>query len=99
MLFLVRMEVDWPKDMDPEAGRALVEAERTYSQRLQRYGKWRHLWRIAGVFGNVSVFDVDSHDELHEILSNLPFFPYLNIEITPLARHPSRIDAPPAAPP
>ncbi|WAM54016.1 muconolactone Delta-isomerase family protein, partial [Vreelandella venusta] len=32
--------------------------EKAYSQELQRQGKWRHLWRIAGSYANVSIFDV-----------------------------------------
>jgi muconolactone D-isomerase len=37
------------------------------------------------------VFDVESNDELHNILSNLPLFPFMKITVTPLARHPSSI--------
>ena len=62
------------------------------SQELQRSGKWRHLWRIAGRYSNISVLDVENHDELHAILSSLPLFPFMEITVTPLARHPSAID-------
>ena len=47
---------------------------------------------IAGLYSNISVFDVESHDELHAILSELPLFPFMKISVTPLARHPSAID-------
>ena len=57
----------------------------------QRAGKWRHLWRIAGRYANISVLDVKDHDELHAILSSLPLFPYMQIVVMPLARHPSAI--------
>ena len=40
---------------------------------------------------NYSVFDVASHDELHNTLSQLPLFPYMQITVTPLAKHPSSI--------
>jgi len=36
---------------------------------------------------------VDSHDELHRILSALPLFPYMDIHVTPLAVHPSDVNA------
>lgn len=94
-LFLVTMRVDWPRDMDEGEARRLTEAERAYAARLQREGTWLHLWRVAGVFGNVSVFDVESHEALHEVLAGLPFFPFLTIEVTPLARHSGRIEDPP----
>ncbi|MFC7658226.1 muconolactone Delta-isomerase family protein [Pseudonocardia benzenivorans] len=49
-----------------------------------------HLWRIVGKHSNISVFDVRSSDELHEILWTLPLFPFMTIDVTPLAAHPSR---------
>ena len=58
---------------------------------LQRQGKWRHLWRVAGRYANISVFDVADHDELHAILSSLPLFPFMDITVTAIARHPSAI--------
>ena len=36
----------------------------------------------------MSVLDVASPDELHELLSGLPLFPYMDIRVTALARHP-----------
>lgn len=92
MLFHVTMDVRIPHDADPEAVGELKRREKERAQELQREGRWRHLWRVAGRYANVSVFDVDSIDELHEILSDLPLFPYLEIDVTPLARHPSAID-------
>ncbi|HQT74329.1 MAG TPA: muconolactone Delta-isomerase family protein [Acidiphilium sp.] len=46
---------------------------------------------MAGAYANFSVFDVPDHDTLHDILSTLPLFPFMTIEVTPLARHPSAI--------
>jgi muconolactone D-isomerase len=91
MLFHVRMDVRIPQDLDPGLRAETIARERTYAQELQRSGKWAHLWRIVGEYSNYSVFDVDSNDELHELLSNLPLFPYMDIAVTPLARHPSDI--------
>jgi muconolactone D-isomerase len=59
---------------------------------LQRSGKWRHLWRIAGLYSNISIFDVENHDELHATLSGLPLFPFMEMTVTPLARHPSAVE-------
>lgn len=58
---------------------------------MQRAGTWVHLWRIAGQYSNISVFDVADHDQLHTLLSTLPLFPFVQIEVLPLARHPSAI--------
>ncbi|EME67158.1 MULTISPECIES: muconolactone Delta-isomerase [Rhodococcus] len=90
-LFHVRMDVDIPRDLDPEVRAETVAREKAYSQELQREGKWREIWRIVGKYSNISIFDVGSADELHEILWNLPLFPYMNIEIMPLTKHGSDI--------
>ena len=91
MLYLVHMVVDIPKDMPADEAAKLKEVEKNYSQDLQRDGRWSELWRVVGQYANYSVFDVDGNAELHEILSNLPLFPYMSITVTPLAPHPSRI--------
>ena len=93
MLFHVRMDVKIPHDLDPEVRAETVAREKAYSQELQRAGKWPHIWRIAGEYSNFSVFDVGSNDELHDLLSGLPLFPYMDISVTPLATHPSDVNA------
>ena len=92
MLFAVRMDVDLPHDLDPAVRDEVVTRERAYSQELQSGGEWTHIWRIVGRYSNLSVFDVASNDRLHEILSGLPLYPYMTIEVTPLATHPSAIE-------
>ena len=92
MLFHVRMDVSIPRDLPADARADLLAREKAYSQALQSSGKWRHIWRIAGEYANVSILDVADNDELHEILSGLPLFPFMEITVTPLARHPSAID-------
>ncbi len=91
MLYHVRMDVHPPRDLDPAAFEALKAAERARAQELQRAGTWLHLWRIAGEYANISIFDVADHDALHAILSGLPLFPFMSVAVTPLARHPSAI--------
>ncbi|MDE1184804.1 muconolactone Delta-isomerase [Paraburkholderia sp.] len=91
MLFLVHMLVQIPVDADKAFTDRLKAEEKAFSQKLQTEGKWRHLWRVAGQYANYSVFDVESNDELHNLLSALPLFPYMAIDVTPLAQHPSAI--------
>jgi muconolactone D-isomerase len=91
MLFLVRMEVNIPHDLPAQLANDIKGREKAYSQDLQRDGRWRHIWRVAGEYANYSVFDVSSNDELHALLSELPLFPYMTMRVTPLARHPSAI--------
>jgi muconolactone D-isomerase len=91
MIYLVRMQVELPSTLSPAQAQDIKKREREYAQTLQREGRWVHLWRVVGQYANYSVFDVDSNDTLHELLSALPLFPYMKIEVTPLARHPSAI--------
>ena len=91
MLFAVRMDVEIPHDMDPGERAETLAREKAYSHQLQRSGKWPHIWRLVGQYSNLSIFDVADNGELHDILSNLPLFPYMKIAVTPLAAHPSDV--------
>jgi len=91
MLFHVKMTVKLPVDMDPAQAAKLKAEEKELAQRLQHEGKWRHLWRIAGHYANYSVFDLGCVEELHDTLMQLPLFPYMDIEVNGLCRHPSSI--------
>ena len=93
MLFHVEMEVRLPPDMPEKLANELKSTERARAQELQQSGTWRHLWRVAGRYANVSVFDVADAAELHELLSSLPLFPFMKITVTALCRHPSSIHA------
>ncbi|GGJ05107.1 muconolactone Delta-isomerase [Halopseudomonas pertucinogena] len=91
MLFKVEMKVNIPHDIDADVINEIKAREKAYAQDLQRQGKWRHLWRVAGSYANVSIFDVADNAELQELISNLPLFPYMDITVAPLCRHPSSI--------
>jgi muconolactone D-isomerase len=91
MLFHVRMDVQLPPAMPAAQADELKKTERELAQSLQRSGKWRHLWRIAGQYANVSLFDVADIEELHGLLTSLPLFPYMQIQVMPLCRHPSSV--------
>lgn len=91
MLYMVQMNVNIPADLPAETAAAIKAEEKAYSQALQRDGRWAHLWRVVGEYANVSIFDVPGNEELHDILSKLPLFPYMEIKVTPLAKHPSAI--------
>lgn len=93
MLYHVRMDVRIPHDMDPEVKADLVAREKAFAQDVQHSGRWPHLWRVVGEYANVSIFDVESNDALHDLLAGLPLFPYMDITVTPLAVHPSDVNA------
>lgn len=93
MLFQVEMKVNVPSpaEVDPARFEEIKAREKAYAQRLQEDGRWRHLWRHVGLYSNTSIFDVESNAALHELLTGLPLFPFMDIKVVPLCRHPSSI--------
>lgn len=91
MLFCVKMTVNIPLDMDPAILDDIKTREKNRAIDIQKSGKWPHLWRVTGKYSNISIFDVESNDELHELLMSLPLFPYMDIEVTAMSKHPSSI--------
>jgi muconolactone D-isomerase len=85
------MIVNIPADMPAEKAERLKADEKKRFQELQLAGQWRHIWRVVGHYANVSVLDVDSPARLHELLLSLPLFPFMQIKVTPLCRHPSSV--------
>lgn len=91
MLFLARMDVQFPPHLSAEDVTRMQGLEKEYSQALQREGRLASIWRVVGEYANYSVFDVESNDELHQILSSFPMYPFMKIKVTPLAKHPNSI--------
>ena len=91
MIFMVEMQVNLPVDMPAAQADKLKADEKALAQKLQQDGQWVNLWRVVGRYANVSIFDVESNDALHQLLSSLPLFPYIDVKVTALARHPSAI--------
>ena len=92
MLFKVEMTVNIPSSLPKAEADEIKAKEKAYSQHLQREGKWLHIWRVAGLYANVSIFDVADNQELHDLLTALPLYPYMDISVQALCRHPSAID-------
>lgn len=89
MLFKVEMDVNIPLGFDPAEAVRLKAEEKARFQELQANGSWRHIWRVVGQYANVSIFDVASNTELHDILMSLPLYPFMTVRVVPLCRHPS----------
>jgi muconolactone D-isomerase len=89
MEFLVRQSNRMPSD---EASQQLREQlrvlERKRAQDLRDAGVLRRLWRVPGTRDAIGLYEADDVTILHEALSSLPMFPWLDITIEPLAMHP-----------
>jgi muconolactone D-isomerase len=85
--FLVEITVHWPPSGDPVVKESLVAAETARSEELVAAGLLKRLWRKPGSWANIGLWEAADATELHEALSSLPFFPWLEIDVRPLARH------------
>ncbi len=95
MEFLVRIETEWPPEADPDGFAQLTAAERARARELAEAGVIRRLWRTPGRRANWGLWEADDATALHAAVSSLPLFPWLRVEVHPLALHPSD-PAPPA---
>ena len=89
MEFLVSIQVEYPAEGDAEQLDRLTQAERARAKELTDAGALKRIWRVPGRRANWGLWEAADATELHSLLSSLPFFPYLNIEVMPLALHPS----------
>ena len=94
MEFLVQIQVSLPADMPPDDRERLVEQERSRGLALKRSGVIVRIWRIPGRTANVGIWRAEDATALHEAIASLPLFPWLDANVTPLARHPLESDGP-----
>ena len=87
MEFLARIEQNISPDMDPAQLADVKLAEKVRGQELADAGTLRRIWRLPGRRAVMALYDVASIDELHEVISSLPLFPWLEVTITPLGTH------------
>ena len=89
MEFLVSISVNLPHDL-PEPERAeLQRLELERARVLLAQGVIGGLWRIPGERRNVGVWQAADATHLHELISSLPLFPWVQARVTPLATHPA----------
>ncbi|MFC5749880.1 muconolactone Delta-isomerase [Actinomadura rugatobispora] len=92
MEFLVNIKIEWPADGDPERWARIVAEERAMAARLAEAGHLVRIWRVPGRRENWGVWRASSASELHEILSGLPVWPWMDLTVHPLAWHPADPD-------
>src|SRR6185295_4400521 len=87
--FLVEMQVGWPPDGDPEQKKMLIEGEHKRAVELAKAGILKRLWRVPGRWANFGLWEAPDATELHKAISSLPFYPWLDVKVHPLAKHPN----------
>ena len=94
MEYLVNIEIGWPADGDPDELARLVAAERIRGKELGDAGIIRRMWRSPGRRANWGIWEAEDATALHAAISSLPFFPWLEVEVIPLAAHPNDPERP-----
>ncbi len=91
MVFVVEMDVRLPGSWSEDKIADYLKREKEASQKWQKSGEWKYLWRVAGRYSNISVIEAESPEHLHEIVGSLPLFPYMDIKVTNVCKHPNAI--------
>ena len=89
MLFMVRIKVELPGEMNPAKVKALGDAEADRAIELIQAGRMRKVWRIVGERANFSIWEADSLEDFHADISSLPLHPWMTVEVTPMVEHPA----------
>jgi muconolactone delta-isomerase len=90
--FLVQIEIALPPDLDADTLAALGEAEARRGVELQDAGTIERIWRVPGRRANVGIWRAADADALHAAIASLPMWPYMDVSVTVLARHPLEQD-------
>jgi muconolactone D-isomerase len=85
--FLVQIQVDFPPDMPQELLADVLDREFRRGKELQQAGRILRIWRIPGRRANVGIWQGDDADAIHDAISSLPAFPWIDARVTPLATH------------
>jgi muconolactone D-isomerase len=87
MEFLVEVDVALPADLDEARRSDLLAAELARGSALAEAGVLRAIWRVPGRLANRAIWSAPDATALHEALVSLPLWPYMDVAVTPLARH------------
>jgi muconolactone D-isomerase len=58
------------------------------AKELREAGILIRLWRVPGTRDAIGLYEAEDATVLHDALSSLPLFPWLEISVQPLATHP-----------
>ena len=95
MEFLVNIKFIWPDSITEERRKELREKEVAMAAELAKKGHLVRMWRVVGRRENWGLWRAKDATEMHAILSGLPIWPYMDVQVMAMAQHP--VDpAPPA---
>lgn len=87
MEFLVRLDWEYPPNMTEQEIDELMAAEEQRGIELMDEGIIKHFWRLPGRRANVGVWVAEDAAALNAAIWSLPWFRWVQAEVTPLATH------------
>jgi muconolactone D-isomerase len=88
MEFLVKARNRLPPDFPAQRRAEMRTGERAIAARWRAEGMLQRLWRVPGRTDWVGLFTADDPAVLHDALTTLPMWPWLELTVEPLATHP-----------
>ena len=85
--YLIQMQVNIPPDMPADQQEDLRAREKERGLQLRAEGTIQRVWRVPGRVANIGYWQAPDATVLHEKISSLPMFPWLDVQVTPLAQH------------
>lgn len=88
MEFLVRTENRMPPDTPQDIREQLRRKERVRAQELRSAGILKRLWRVPGRNATIGLYEADDATALHDALTSLPMWKWMDVSVEALATHP-----------
>ena len=86
---MLTSEVSRPAGLGDAEWEDLLAAEFEYGVERREQGELIEIWRVAGRYAAVSIWEAEDHEHFHSLISGLPLFPYASFTVTPIVEHPS----------
>ncbi len=86
--FLVEIDIRLPPELGEDRRESLLKAEGARGAALAEAGTLRAIWRVPGRLANRGIWSAPDATALHEALVSLPLWPFMDVAVVPLARHP-----------
>lgn len=88
MEFLVKTQLVRPASATDAELAELMAAERVRVEELRAEGVLKKLWRVPGKWGAWVLYEAPDATAFHAAITSLPLFPWMTVEVHPLAQHP-----------
>ena len=85
--YLIQMQINIPPDMPDSQLADLRAREKERGLQLRAEGTIKRVWRVPGRVANIGYWEAPDATVLHDKISSLPMFPWLDVHVTPLAEH------------